>query len=240
VRVRLSIAPGAVGSNAYTADVTDYDTGKPVPAQTVQLRFSYPAKPEAGTATADLQRRAPGSAEWHGSGTELSLDGLWDIDVVVQEAATSVTVPLQFRTVLPPEQVSMSVAVGQPTLSTVTLAGGDTMQAYVDPGTAGPNAVHFTFFQQSGDEQPVKSAAASSISPAGASQPIKLIRFDPGHFVSNQTLTPGKWTFRINATLADGTVLSAYFNSTVGPSASAAQTSGSPSPAPSLISKESP
>jgi hypothetical protein len=146
------------------------------------------------------------------SGTELSLDGLWNIDVVVQESTSSVTVPLRFRTMLPSEQISISVVPGQPTLSTVTLADGGSMQGYVDPGSAGPNAVHFTFFQASGNEQPIKSAEASSISPQGASAPIKLIRFDPGHFVSNQTLESGRWTFRINATLADGTVSSAYFN----------------------------
>ena len=176
---------------------------------------------------------ASGSAEWHGSGTELSLDGLWNIDVVVQEPTSSVTVPLQYRTKLPPEQISTSVAPGQPTLSTVTLTGGGTMQGYVDPGSAGPNAVHFTFFQASGDEQPIKSAEASSISPQGASAPIKLIRFDPGHFVSNQTLEQGRWTFRINATLADGTVSSAYFNSTV----TGSTPSVGPTPTPT---KESP
>jgi nitrogen fixation protein FixH len=83
----------------------------------------------------------------------------------------------------------------------------------------------------------VKSATASSISPAGASQPIKLIRFDPGHFVSNQTLTPGRWIFRINATLADGTVLSVYFNATVEAST---PPSAPPPSTPSSIAKESP
>jgi hypothetical protein len=56
-----------------------------------------------------------------------------------------------------------------------------------------------------------------AITPGGADQPLKLIRFDRGHFASNLRLTAGRWTFRIGAVPARGQPLSGYFSQTIGP-----------------------
>jgi len=45
---------------------------------------------------------------------------------------------------------------------------------------------------------------------------MPLIRFDPGHFAANTTLTAGGWTFFIDATTTTGRHVSAYFRPTVG------------------------
>jgi nitrogen fixation protein FixH len=211
VRVRLTLMPGTVGPNHFEARVVDYDTGRPVSATGVQLRFSLPDRPELGTPTLDLSKEAPGL--WAEHGTVLSMDGRWDVEVLVQEATGAVTVPLELQTRLPPEHIQvMPGSSGQPTIYTISLAAGASLQAYVDPGTPGPNAVHFTFFQANGDEQPIASATATAIPPAGPASDLPLIRFDPGHFVANTSLVPGRWRFQINATTADGTPYSAYFD----------------------------
>ena len=54
---------------------------------------------------------------------------------------------------LPPEQVQVSRVPGQPDLYTITLPSGGTLQTYIDPGRAGANTVHFTFFEPSGSER---------------------------------------------------------------------------------------
>jgi hypothetical protein len=106
---------------------------------------------------------------------------------------------------------------GQPTLYTIALAGGASLQAYVDPGKAGDNTVHFTFFQASGDEQPIASASGTAVTPAGAAEELPPTRFDAGHFVANVKLDEGHWRFRIQATTREGTVYDAYFEQHITP-----------------------
>jgi hypothetical protein len=192
--------------------VTDYDTREPVDANSVELRFSFPSNPNVGSSL-DLQRAATGT--WTGSGTQLSIDGVWNIDVLIQEPTASTDVQLRLRTRLPPEQITSQSAPGQPTIYTIALGGNITLQSYVDPGKAGPNTVHYTFFNGA-NEQPISEATARAESPAGAQIDTKLIRFDPGHFGANVTLSSGRWTFFIDASTTSGQHLSAYFPQTIG------------------------
>jgi copper transport protein len=211
-RVRLTVSPGTVGPNRFTVHVVGYDSGRPLPAGGVRLEFSLPSNP---TVASSLNlARDPGST-WTGQGTNLSIDGQWDIDVVIQQAATAVDVPLRLRTRLPPEHITVSRQPGQPTLYTIQLGNGRSLQTYLQQPLPGQGLVHFTFFQASGKEEPITSASATAITPARADQPLKLARLASGHFVANLSLTPGQWTFRINATTAGGQPLSGYFSQSV-------------------------
>jgi copper transport protein len=214
VRLRLTVSPGTVGPNTFTAQVTDYDTGEPVAARSVQLAFTLPARPEVGSSTLDL--RHVSGATWRGRGSMLSIFGTYSVQATVQGSTTAVTVPLTMRPTLPPEHVSVNRAAGQPTVYTIMLAGGGSLQTYVDPGTPGTNAVHFTFFQSSGAELAISSATASAVPPGGASEPVKLIRFDPGHFAANVELAPGTWIFQISASAKDGSSVGGYFRTSIG------------------------
>ena len=214
VRIRLSVSPGTVGPNVFSARVTDYDTGRPVPAKGVSLTFTLRGRPDFGSSTLDLSRGR--GAVWSAQGTAISLDGTWDISALVQEPAAAVQVPMRFVPRLPPETIQVSRAPGQPTVFPVALAGGDSVQAYVDPGGVGNNTVHFTFFEPSGNEQPIASATATATSPSGATEDLPLTRFDAGHFVANTSLVPGSWRFRVRATTSDGTTFDAYFTQRIG------------------------
>jgi len=211
-RVRLTASPGTAGPNRFTVQVLQYDSSRPLTARRVRLEFSLPSNP-AVASSLNLARDSSGG--WTGQGTNLSIDGQWDIDVVIQEAATAIDVPLRLRTRLPPEQITVAPAPGQPTLYTIKLRDGLSLQTYLDSAKPGPTTVHFTFFQASGQEQPITSATASAITPAGADQPLKLIRFDKGHFAANLNVTPGRWTFRIAAVPAGRQPLSGYFSPTI-------------------------
>jgi nitrogen fixation protein FixH len=209
VRVRLVVTPGAVGPNAFAAQVTDFDSRRPVDATRVSLRFSLPGRPELGTPVLELSKVRSGL--WAVRGTVISMDGQWDVSVLVQSGSASVEVPLSFTPRLPPQQIKVSRVPGQPTLYTIELAGGASLQAYVDPGKAGDNVVHFTFFNAAGNEEPIASASATAVTPSGSAEILPLVRFDSGHFVSNTKLESGHWRFRIQATNREGTVYDAYF-----------------------------
>jgi hypothetical protein len=213
-RLQLTVSPGTVGPDTFTAEITDFDTGRAVPARSVELGFTLPSRPDIALSTLEL--RHVGGATWRGSGAMLSVFGTYAVQATVQGATSGVTVPLTLRPKLPPEQISVSRASGQPTLYTISLPGGGTLQTYVDPGTAGPNAVHFTFFEPDGSETTIASARASKVPPGGASEPMKLIRFDEGHFAGNTTLSAGSWIFQISATTGDGTSIDAYFRTEIG------------------------
>src|SRR5207245_5506588 len=152
------------GPDRFEAKFTDYDTGQPVQATQVSLQFALPGRPVLGNPTLPLTRGAAGL--WTGQGTVLSMDGRWNVTVVIQEPPRGVSVPLALETRLPPEHITVSRASGQPDLYTISLTGGRSLQSYVDPGKAGKNVVHFTFFQSSGNEQPITSASATALTPS--------------------------------------------------------------------------
>jgi hypothetical protein len=212
VRVRVVASPGAIGANTFRATVLDFDTGRPVPATGVTLRFALPSRP--GIESSISLKKEPGGA-WSGRGTALSMPGRWQVTVLVEEPATSVEVPLQIQPRLPPEDIQVSRAAGQPTLYTIALPGGGQLQTYIDPGTAGPNAVHFTFFDAGGKELPIESATAQEIGPRSQGA-MKLIRFSAGHFVANRVLTTGGYQFIISATARDGRAVTGYFSQKIG------------------------
>jgi copper transport protein len=212
VRVRLTVSPGTVGSNRFTAYVLGYDSGRPVAARAVRLEFSLSGNPSV-TSSLNLAR-GPGGT-WTGQGANLSIDGHWDIDVVVQQAATGTDVLLGLRATLPSEDVTISAQAGQPTLYTIQLGSGRALQAYLQRLQPGQGLVHFTFLLVSGKEEPVTSASATAVTPAGAGQALTLIRLGSGHFAASVSLAPGRWTFRVDAVAADGQPLSGYFSQTI-------------------------
>jgi copper transport protein len=209
VRMQMTMTPGTIGSNTFDATVVDFDTGAPIPAVSVTLNFSLPADPDIGGSSLTLTHSG---THWTGTGSNLSVNGTWAISAVVQEQVGAVSVPLKVTPKLPPEQISTIPGTGnQPTIYTITLGGGFSVQTYVQQNASGVSNVHFTFFQSSGAEQPIASATATETSPTGATSAIKLIRFDPGHFAANTNLTSGAWTFTIQAKTTTGIPLTAYF-----------------------------
>jgi len=88
------VSPGAAGQNSYSLMIDSYDSGQPLPSVTaVKLAFSLPSKPSLNASALELGRVSDGS--WRGAGLQLSVVGRWHIDVVIQEAAGGVTVPLE-------------------------------------------------------------------------------------------------------------------------------------------------
>jgi len=93
VRVTLTVSPGAAGPNSFQAAVSDYDTGKPLPARRVELTGTPMAKPDLASARLKLAKGADGS--WQGKGPLLSIGGHWRLVTIVEAAGGGVTVPLE-------------------------------------------------------------------------------------------------------------------------------------------------
>jgi hypothetical protein len=197
VRIALTVSPGTPGPNSFTAKVTDYDTGEGWPAGRVALRFTLRGRPEIGASTLELTRAADGL--WRGQGSQLSIAGSWVVVGLVEGSGPAVTVPMELQARAAPQPVKVSEAPGQPTLYTITLAAGGTLQCYIDPGRVGPNTVHFTFFNPSGDEQPADRARATMTRLGAAPERLTLVRLGPGHFAANVDLEPGRVSFTVDA-----------------------------------------
>ncbi len=93
VRVRLVVSPGTVGSNQFTATVDEYATGRPLSGvRSVDLGFSLPGQVVVQPSSLALGG-GPGGV-WRGSGLELSVEGRWNVRVLVEQATSAVEVPL--------------------------------------------------------------------------------------------------------------------------------------------------
>jgi copper transport protein len=208
-RVQLEIAPGAVGANEFTVEVTDFDTGEPVDARRVSLAFVLPDRPEVGSSIA-LERQPNGT--WTGNGTALAMLGAWDVTVLVEGSGSSVEIHLPVAPRSPGQQVDVTESPGLPTIYTITVAGGFQLQAYVDPGEPGRvSNVHLTAFDPDGAELPLGSATIDAIAPHGHAVPLVLQRLGPGHFSGVLDVEEGTWTFALSATARDGTALGGTF-----------------------------
>ncbi|HET9000067.1 MAG TPA: copper resistance protein CopC [bacterium] len=206
VRARLQIDPGLPGPNRFVADLRDYDTGRLIQAGRVSLRFTAADRPDLGPSTLDLTRTPSGT--YQGQGPNLSLEGKWNVVVVVERGVNSVEIPIAVVVPSQPQRVRTIQAPGQPTLYAIDLSGGRVVDVYLDPGRTGLNEVHATYIDAAGGELPVPRLATMTMTRQGAA-PIALPvrRFGPGHFIGDATLGQGEWQLEIVAATAGGEVL---------------------------------
>lgn len=211
IRVRLTATPGTPGPNTFDVRIENFETGEPLTARAVRLRFRIPERSDIGESELDLSGAPEG--RWRGQGTNLSVGGTWRVGVLIQRAADSQEIPLQVRTRAPAQEVQViEGGPGQPDLYTISLPGERSVQAYIDPGTPGAGEVHFTFFDPAGGELPMAEATITA-SPAGEDgRELEVRRLGPGHFVAGVDLDAGTWRFGVDATAEDGTGLTARFD----------------------------
>jgi copper transport protein len=214
VHVLLEVSPGSAGVNTFKASVTDYDTGSPVASATsVSLRFTFPGRSDVGSSRLDLPPAGPGV--FSASGSNVSLVGAWQVVATVVNGTASVEVPFELVTATGPANVDVNAVAGAPTIYTVHLSAGRSVQVYLDPGTAGANEVHSTFFDASGTELPVQSVVmvlGPKGQPASSLDPRQL---EPGHFVADTTLAAGTYTLALSGPAPNGDQLTTQLNLTV-------------------------
>ena len=214
VRLRLRATPGTPGPNSFELTLRDYDTGEPVPARRVTLRFSQPENPDVGISELPLRQSEEGI--WRGQGVNLATSGTWRVAVLIEQAADSLEVPLELTAREPPQKITRSEIPGEPTLYTIELSGGFSVQGYVDPGDPGENEVHFTFFSPDGGEQPIESWVVRAGRRGEEASDLEIRELAPGHVVADASLEAGAWRFRVEARTPEGRTLTAYFDEEIG------------------------
>jgi copper transport protein len=207
VQVRLRTMPGTAGNNRFTARISDPSSGEPVVAERVALEFSYLGPLDVGTSVLELGRIAPGA--YSASGTNLSLAGRWEVDVLVQRAGDSVEVPVRLGTICGAQPVGQN-----PTLWNVETPVG-TVQHYLDPAAPGRSEVHVTYFDDAGDELPIDEAEVVATGPGGEGEALEVRRLSAGHFVAPVELDVGRWRFDFAGTAEDRALLPTCFEETI-------------------------
>jgi hypothetical protein len=202
VRVRLVASPGTVGSNTFDLAITDYDSGAAVDASSVSLRFDIASTPGIAASTLDLARAAPG--RFSGAGPNLSIDGIWKVDATVTLPGGAVAVPLVVPTRIDAQHVEQLVSPGLPTIYSVSLGAAGSAQVYLDPGGAGPNELHVTFFDPGGLQLPVEPVTISALPGVGDSAILAPRKLEPGHFVTSIDAVAGPLNVDAVAPLPDG------------------------------------
>jgi copper transport protein len=217
VKVRLTVSPGTAGFNNFNLRVTNYDTGATVRASSVQLEFTQPLRPQLGGSTLTLHRRPDGS--FAARGGNLSLTGIWEVAVIIENAQRSTEVHLQVTTITPPPVVTVARFSGLPTLYSIHLQSGWVAQVYLDPDKPGADEFHLTFFVNANETSEVQISTATIGMTTASGAPTILVsrRLDPvGHFVADATVPPGATRFDILATTASGQAIATYIAITPG------------------------
>jgi len=217
VKIRLTVSPGSAGFNNFNLRVTDYDTGATVHARSVQLEFTQPLRPQLGQSTLTLERQADGS--FAARGGNLSIAGIWEVAVIIENAQRSTEVHLQVTTLTPTPLVTATRFSGLPTLYSIHLQNGWLAQVYLDPDKAGADEFHVTFFTNANEtsELQVSSATIGMTTARGAPTILVSRRLDPiGHFVADATVPPGATRFDILAATASGQAIATYILITPG------------------------
>ncbi|MDP8956525.1 MAG: copper resistance protein CopC [Actinomycetota bacterium] len=210
LNVRLTATPGTAGINRFDVRVSDED-GEPVDSSGIRLSFAMPSRPDIARSELDLERAGPGL--WRGQGPNLSVFGSWEIGALVLMGGDSRTVDLEVRTRLPTQNITVSE--GDPSIYTVMLPSGVSMQGFVEPGAPGANEIHLTFLTGGGAPQPVDITRLEALPGTGAPVALDATELAPGHFVAQRNLGGGSWTFLVQGSTPEGTHISAYFEENI-------------------------
>jgi copper transport protein len=217
VRLRLVASPGTAGFSTFTARVTDYDTGSPVNASSVELEFTNPLRPQLGESTLTLKRQSAGT--FAARGANLSIAGIWEVAAIIENANSSTEVHLQLTTIGPAPYVTASPFQGLPTLYSIRLQSGWLAQVYLDPDKPGADEFHVTFFTNANEtnELQIASVTIGMTIPGGTPTILVPTRLDPiGHFVAPAAVPSGSTRFDIIATTQSGAAIATYVTITPG------------------------
>ncbi len=198
VRARLTVSPGQPGVNRFTVELTDYDTYEPVAAAGISARFVLPA--DGGVSPSTLDLPPTGAGTFAASGPNLTLPGRWRVTLVINRGADALELTADLVTRAPPGLVT--ITPGRPTVYSVDLGQGRTVQVYADPEAPGAIELHATFFSAAGTEEPVDVATVTA---SGATATPR--RLGPGHFVADVQAPSGAWPVEVTGVTPGGDYL---------------------------------
>ncbi|HVL50034.1 MAG TPA: hypothetical protein VM754_00850, partial [Actinomycetota bacterium] len=191
------------GPNRFTLELSDRNSNDPPQGVTgVAIRFSSLSNPGVGETSLEMEPQ--GEGRFQASGSNVSSDGRWRATVSVTTSDDSFEIPLEFSTRAAGYSTATSEVEGQHTIYTISDPQGRQLQVYTEPERPGASELHFTLFDTSGIELAVTEIVAIAVPPGEPSRTLVTRRFGPGHFVSDVTLTQGRYKFDVTATTEAG------------------------------------
>jgi hypothetical protein len=127
-----------------------------------------------------------------------------------------VEVPLVVLAQATRQQVDANRVAGIPTIYTVHLPAGRTVQVYLDPDKPGQNDFHVTFFDAAGTELAATNIGVTVAAGAAAPRPLTVRTLEPGHVVATVTIQAVPQVFAIVGTAPGGDLLQAQLMITPG------------------------
>ena len=100
-----------------------------------------------------------------------------------------------------------------PSITSLALPHGGSVEMYLDPGTVGVNQFHIIFSGSGADVAAVKPRVVATLA-GGAPQNVRQLRLSAGHYTDFVLLQPGRSTFHVAADFG-GTPVSFSFSKTL-------------------------
>ncbi len=206
-RVQLTAASDQPGPNRFVVRALDYDSGQPVPANRVSLRFTPLDDPGVEPSTLILTRAADNS--WEGSGANLAFDGRWQVTALVERDGDAVEAPMEIETRGPEQFVSIARRPGEPPAYTVMVAGAGHVRLSPDPERVGRNTLRITSYDVLSNLRHVEGVVVTIASGKERALQQAVTRVDHSTFVSEIDLQPGRNRIVSVVRATDGTRLRA-------------------------------
>jgi hypothetical protein len=207
VRARLTAASPEPGPNRFVVRLAAIESGEPIRAGRVRLRFT-PLDDPGIDATFLALMPLPGGG-YAGTGANLAFDGRWRVTVELERAGGSTEIPLEVEAHGPAQAVSIQRIPGEAPLYTVEVDIRHAMRFSPVPERAGRSLIYLTVYDSIGDEQPIERIVVTTKAGTGETRQWQVRRLGPGRFVADVELAAGKNTLAGIARTPDGTRLRA-------------------------------
>jgi putative copper export protein/methionine-rich copper-binding protein CopC len=208
VRVRLSAVSDRPGPNRFAVEVGDYDSGAPVIADRVSLRFAPLDDP--GVTPTSLALAPTGEGSYAGSGATLSFAGRWRATVLVERRGSSVEVPLDIETRDPSQAVSVLRVPGESPVYTVEVPRIGFVRMSLDSEKAGSRQLRVSCFNIIPEVLPIDHLVVTT-----GTQVVRqsaVTRQDRNQFTAEVPLEPGQNRIAVVARSQIGTRLRVVLN----------------------------
>jgi copper transport protein len=209
-RVELTTASDEPGPNRFTVAVEDRDSGEPVAADGVSLRFTPLDDPGVPPSSLRLER-APGEA-FVGAGANLPFDGRWAVDVLVERGGDAVEIPLELVLPVPEQFVSVLDIPGSPRPPEYTM---QTENGYIriapDPERPGPGQIHISTYSPFEALVPSDRLVVTTAVPGQPPRQLPVRRLGPSRFVAAAELERGELEIGVVARTRGGVRLRGVF-----------------------------
>jgi copper transport protein len=189
VKATLRAASDQPGPNRFSVAVEDYDSGDAVSPDRIGLRFT--PIDDAGIAPTTLALSKDADGAFSGTGANVTFDGRWHVDVLIERGSSSVDVPLEIEARGRPRLVSVLRVPNQAPIYTIDLNPLGSVQITVDPERPGETQLQISCVTVFAEPLPVLEMVVTSENEEVPAHSLVLTRRDRHRFTAETALVRG-------------------------------------------------